>query len=208
MREINEHDALIIIDVQNDFCPGGALEVKQGDRIVEGIVEFAQKFKTVILTQDNHPENHSSFAVNHGKQPYDTVQMPYGEQTLWPKHCVQGTWGSAFHNKLWETEIKADLIIRKGMNPAIDSYSAFFENDRVTTTGLDGYLKAKGIQRVVLVGLAFDFCVAYSALDARALGFEVDVVEKLTKGIGIPLGDETTMEIMRRNLVKAGVELV
>lgn len=207
MSKYNQSDALIIIDVQNDFCPGGALEVKGGDAIVDGIVELSKQFQTVVLTQDNHPVDHSSFAVVHGKNPYETINMPYGEQTLWPQHCVQGTLGAAFHEKLRETEIRADLIIRKGMNREVDSYSAFFENDRVTSTGLCGYLEDKGIKRVVLVGLAFDFCVAYSALDAHGLGFKVTVIEDLTRGIGIPVGNENTISLMRKELKKLGIEL-
>ena len=176
--------ALIVIDVQNDFCPGGALAVPEGDAIVPGINALMADFAAVILTQDWHPAGHSSFASAHpGRAPYDMTQMPYGPQVLWPDHCVQGSPGAAFHQGLNTT--RADLIIRKGMNPAIDSYSAFFENDRTTPTGLEGYLRTRGITDVTLVGLATDFCVTYSALDAARLGFKVTVREGLCRAIDL-----------------------
>jgi len=165
--------ALIVIDVQNDFCPGGALAVPGGDEIVPVINEMMAGFDAVILTQDWHPSGHSSFASSHvGKAPFETTQMPYGTQVLWPEHCVQGTSGSAFHPDLRRD---ADLIIRKGYRAEIDSYSAFFENDKTTPTGLKGYLEERGIDDLTMVGLATDFCVAFSALDATRLGFAVRV---------------------------------
>ncbi|WP_170341894.1 bifunctional nicotinamidase/pyrazinamidase [Ruegeria arenilitoris] len=165
--------ALIVIDVQNDFCPGGALAVPNGDEIVAPINAMMPDFDAVILTQDWHPAGHSSFASSHpGKAPYDVVEMPYGPQVLWPDHCVQGTPGAEFHPDL---RTDADLILRKGFRSAIDSYSAFFENDRTTPTGLEGYLRTRGIDRLTLVGLATDFCVHYSAVDAARLGFDVTV---------------------------------
>ncbi|WP_170588367.1 bifunctional nicotinamidase/pyrazinamidase [Ruegeria arenilitoris] len=165
--------ALIVIDVQNDFCPGGALAVPSGDEIVAPINAMMPDFDAVILTQDWHPAGHSSFASSRpGKAPYDLVEMPYGPQVLWPDHCVQGTPGAEFHPDL---RTDADLILRKGFRSAIDSYSAFFENDRTTPTGLEGYLRTRGIDRLTLVGLATDFCVHYSAVDAARLGFDVTV---------------------------------
>ena len=175
--------ALIVIDVQNDFCPGGALAVPDGDAVVPAINALMADFAAVVLTQDWHPAGHSSFASAHaGAAPYDMAQMPYGPQVLWPDHCVQGTAGAAFHPGLLTG---ADLILRKGFNPGIDSYSAFFENDRTTTTGLEGYLRTRGIAAVTLVGLATDFCVAYSATDAARLGFAVTVIPALCRAIDL-----------------------
>lgn len=172
MRPANE--ALIVIDVQNDFCPKGALAVIDADAIVEPINTLLSDFYACILTQDWHPAGHSSFASTYDvKSPYDITDMPYGPQILWPDHCIQGTDGASFHTSL-KTE-SADLIIRKGFRPEIDSYSAFFENDKTTPTGLEGYLHTRGIDTVTIVGLATDFCVAYSALDAARLGFKVTV---------------------------------
>lgn len=169
------HKALIVIDLQNDFCPGGALAVAGGDEIVPLVNAMIDEFDHVVLTQDWHPEGHSSFASQHdGKNPFESVSMPYGEQTLWPDHCVQGTRGAEFHAGLEWT--KAELVVRKGFRKAIDSYSAFFENDHKTPTGLGGYLKERGISDLTLVGLATDFCVAYSAIDAAKLGFQATVV--------------------------------
>ena len=162
--------ALIVIDVQNDFCPGGALAVPGGAEIVPAINALIEAFENVILTQDWHPAGHSSFASSHpGAVPFSTVTMPYGPQTLWPDHCIQGTRGAEFHPGLVWT--KARLVVRKGFRKPIDSYSAFFENDRATPTGLAGYLRERGLQQLVFAGLATDFCVAYSALDAASLGF-------------------------------------
>lgn len=176
--------ALIVIDVQNDFCPGGALAVTGGDEIVPGINALMAEFDAVVLTQDWHPAGHSSFAsVHEGRAPYDLVEMPYGPQVLWPDHCVQGSDGARFHRDLQSD--RADLIIRKGYNPAIDSYSAFFENDHQTPTGLEGYLRTRGIGRLVMVGLATDFCVNFSAVDAAKLGFDVEVRMDLARAIDL-----------------------
>lgn len=197
------HKALIVIDVQNGFCPGGALAVPEGDLIVPGINAAMQSAEAVILTQDWHPKGHSSFASSHeGKVPYDVVQMPYGPQVLWPDHCVQGSEGAQFHPDL--ATDAADLIVRKGYNPAIDSYSAFFENDRSTPTGLDGYLKTRGIEAVQMVGLATDFCVQYSALDAAQLGYDVTVALDLCRGIDL----EGSLDASLIALRAAGVTLI
>ncbi|MEJ8573624.1 bifunctional nicotinamidase/pyrazinamidase [Microbaculum marinum] len=184
MASIDDNTALIVIDVQNDFCPGGALAVGDGHEVVPLINELITQFEHVILTQDWHPEGHSSFASRHeDREPFGSVQMHYGEQTLWPDHCIQGTSGADFHPDLaWD---KAQLIIRKGFRPGIDSYSAFFENDRTTPTGLAGYLRERGLSKLVLTGLATDFCVAYSALDAARLGFEVSVVVDASRAIDL-----------------------
>jgi len=176
--------ALIVIDMQNDFCPGGALAVDEGDLIVPGINALMAEFGAVVLTQDWHPAGHSSFASRHaGKAPFETVEMPYGPQVLWPDHCVQGTPGAAFHRDLDTT--RADVIVRKGMNPEIDSYSAFFENDHETPTGLHGYLSERGIATLTMAGLAADFCVKWSALDAAKLGYDVTVRTDLCRGIDL-----------------------
>ncbi len=176
--------ALLVIDVQNDFCPGGALAVAGGDEIVTQLNALMAEFEAVVLTQDWHPSGHSSFASSHpGKAPFESMGMPYGEQTLWPDHCVQGSEGANFHPAL-NTD-RADLIVRKGFRAAIDSYSAFFENDRTTPTGLDGYLRTRGITELVLVGLATDFCVNYSAQDAAKLGYAVTVREDLCRAIDL-----------------------
>lgn len=196
-------DALIVIDVQNDFCPGGALAVDGGDEIVPIINKLILRFDRVILTQDWHPARHSSFASSHpGKVPFETIHMPYGQQTLWPDHCIQGTSGADFHPELRWT--KAQLIIRKGFRPHIDSYSAFFENDRATSTGLAGYLRERGITHVTFVGLATDFCVAYSALDAVSQGFSAEVLLDACRGIDLG-GSLATMTASMR---KAGVTLI
>ena len=175
-------DILVAVDVQNDFCPGGALAVPRGDEIVPLVNRLAQAFPHVVLTQDWHTPGHRSFASAHaGKRPFETAELAYGTQVLWPDHCVQGTRGAAFHEALDMT--RAELIVRKGFRPDIDSYSAFFENDRRTATGLGGYLRERGFTRVILAGLATDFCVRYSAEDARTLGFAVVVVEDACRGI-------------------------
>ena len=173
--------ALIVVDVQNDFCPGGALAVAGGDEIVVPINNRMADFDAVILTQDWHPAGHSSFASSHKAAKFSTTEMPYGSQVLWPDHCVQGSIGAAFHKDL--DSDRADLILRKGYRPGIDSYSAFFENDRRTATGLEGYLKTRGVFDVTFVGLATDYCVAYSALDAARLGFTVSVDTALCRAI-------------------------
>jgi nicotinamidase/pyrazinamidase len=173
--KVQPDDLLLIIDVQNDFCPGGALAVADGDAVVPVVNRLAERFDHVVLTQDWHPAGHSSFATSHaGVAPFSTVTMPYGPQTLWPDHCIQGTTGAAFHPQL--ATDKAELVIRKGFRAAIDSYSAFFENDLKTPTGLAGYLRERRLKRIVMAGLATDYCVHYSALDARRLGFETAVV--------------------------------
>ena len=177
-------DLLLIIDVQNDFCPGGALAVTNGDAVVPVINRLAERFDHVVLTQDWHPQGHSSFATSHpGKNPFDSVTMSYGAQTLWPDHCRQGTDGAAFHPKL--AIDRAEMIIRKGFRPEIDSYSAFFENDRRTPTGLAGYLRDRGLHRIFMAGLATDFCVHYSAVDARRLGFDTVLVEAGCRAIDL-----------------------
>lgn len=194
--------ALIVIDVQNDFCPGGALAVPGGDEIVPGINALMRDFDHVILTQDWHPAGHSSFASSHpDKAPFDMTDMPYGPQVLWPDHCVQGSEGAAFHPNL-DTD-RAALIQRKGMNPAIDSYSAFFENDRATPTGLDGALKSLGITNLTFVGLATDFCVAYSALDAAQLGFKATLRQDLCRAIDL----DGSLNAALTEMEKAGVTL-
>ena len=182
MRKPDE--ALIVIDVQNDFCPGGALAVTGGDQIIARINGLMAEFQTVVLTQDWHPSTHSSFAANHpGAAPFSLTEMPYGPQVLWPTHCVQGTAGAAFHPDL-NTD-PAQLVIRKGFSAGIDSYSAFFENDKTTATGLHGYLTERGITSVTLVGLATDFCVGFSALDAARLGYKVTLLEGACRAIDL-----------------------
>ncbi len=176
--------ALIVIDVQNDFCPGGALAVAGGDEIIPRINGLMDQFATIVLTQDWHPATHASFAANHpGAAPFSLTTMPYGPQVLWPTHCVQGTKGAAFHAAL-RTD-PAQMVIRKGFRPQIDSYSAFFENDKTTPTGLDGYLRSRGVTEVTLVGLATDYCVAYSALDAARLGFRATVLMDACRAIDL-----------------------
>ncbi len=195
------HHALIVVDIQNDFCPDGALAVAGGDSIVSGVNALMGKFATVVLTQDWHPAGHSSFASTHGAAPFSEMRMSYGPQTLWPDHCIQGSTGAAFHKGL-NTD-PAALVIRKGMNPAVDSYSAFFENDRKTATGLEGYLRGRGVTEVTIVGLATDFCVAYSALDAARLGFKVTVLMDLCRAID--LGG--SLDAAKAQMVAAGVAL-
>jgi nicotinamidase/pyrazinamidase len=204
MQEIDRtQDALLVIDVQNDFCPGGGLAVTAGDAVVPVINGLMPRFDEVLLTQDWHPPGHRSFASAHpGRTPFETVQMPYGAQTLWPDHCVQGTPGADFHPGLNTTP--ARLVIRKGFRPAIDSYSAFFENDRQTPTGLTGYLCGRGLRRLFLCGLATDYCVAYSALDARAQGFEVTVLLDACRAIDLGGSLAAALEQMR----SAGVAVI
>ncbi|PIE16217.1 MAG: nicotinamidase/pyrazinamidase [Rhodobacterales bacterium] len=194
--------ALIIIDVQNDFCPGGALAVAEGDQIIAPINAMMGEFDACILTQDWHPSGHSSFASSHdGKAPYELIQMPYGPQVLWPDHCIQGSKGAELHADL-HTD-RADLILRKGYNAQIDSYSAFFENDHKTPTGLEGYLRSRGIDDLTMVGLATDFCVQYSALDAARLGFQVTVREHACRAINL----EGSLAAARKAMQDAGVRL-
>ncbi|MDC1297299.1 bifunctional nicotinamidase/pyrazinamidase [Octadecabacter sp.] len=193
--------ALLIIDVQNDFCPGGALAVADGDDIVRGINAIMPEYDAVILTQDWHPAGHSSFATTHGADPMTLTQMPYGPQVLWPDHCIIGTNGAAFHSDL--NVDAADMIIRKGYNPAIDSYSAFFENDNSTPTGLEGYLRTRGIDTLILVGLATDFCVNYSAVDAAKLGFNVTVRMNLCRAIDF----DGSLDAAIAGMTQAGVSV-
>lgn len=177
-------DVLIVVDVQNDFCPGGALAVPHGDAVVPIVNRLAAQFRNVVLTQDWHPRGHLSFASAHpGRNPYDTIAAPYGAQVLWPDHCVQGTPGAALHRDLDVPH--AGLVLRKGMDRAINSYSAFYENDRITPTGLVGYLRERRLERVFLAGLAFDFCVRYTAEDARRENFVVFVIEDACRGIDV-----------------------
>ncbi|MGR3761049.1 bifunctional nicotinamidase/pyrazinamidase [Roseobacteraceae bacterium NS-SX3] len=193
--------ALIVVDVQNDFCPGGALAVPGGDEVVAPINAMMPRFDAVILTQDWHPAGHSSFAsANSGKAPFETAEMEYGTQVLWPDHCVQGSRGAEFHKDL---RTDGDLILRKGFRPAIDSYSAFFENDQKTPTGLEGYLRTRGITDLTLAGLATDFCVAYSSLDAARLGFAVTVELAACRAIDMEGSLQTALDRMRQ----AGVTL-
>ena len=180
----DDNDLLLVIDVQNDFCPGGALAVADGAAVVPVINRVAERFDHVILTQDWHPAGHSSFATSHpGSAAFEAIDMPYGRQTLWPEHCVQGTSGAAFHPQL--ATDRAELVIRKGFRPTIDSYSAFYENDRRTPTGLAGYLRERGLRRIFLAGLATDFCVRYSAVDARQLGFTTILIEAGCRAIDL-----------------------
>lgn len=202
-------DVLIVIDPQHDFCPGGSLAVADGDAIMPGIAALADAFAHVVVTQDWHPAGHSSFASSHaGAAPFSTILMPYGEQVLWPDHCVQDSPGAAFHPAIAPAVARAGMILRKGHDPAIDSYSAFRENDRTTPTGLAGYLRDIGVTRCVLVGLAYDFCVGWSALDAVEHGFGAVVLRDLTRAIAMPLGDgRTTVDEADARFAAAGVVL-
>ena len=195
--------ALLVIDLQNDFCPAGALEVAGGNEIVSDINQEMKKYDCVVLTQDWHPKGLLSFAISHErKNPLHEGRMPYGEQILWPEHCIQGSKGAEFHCKL-DTD-RASAVIRKGSNPLIDSYSAFFENDRRTATGLDGYFKTLGIEKIYLVGLATDFCVNYSAQDAAKLGYKVSVFEGMCRAIDL----NGSLELARTEMRDCGVELI
>jgi len=194
-------DCLIVVDVQNDFCPGGALEVKHGDEVVPLVNQLARKFENVVLTQDWHTAGHISFASSHaGKKPFETKRLRYGEQVMWPDHCVQGTRGAALHDGLDVPH--AQLVIRKGFHPKVDSYSGFLEADRKTKTGLDGYLRSRGVKRVYCVGLATDFCVAWTALDARRFRFDAVVIEDACRAID----NAGSLEIAWREMRKAGVK--
>jgi nicotinamidase/pyrazinamidase len=198
----NADEALIVIDVQNDFCPGGALAVAGGDQIIARINGLMDEFAVIVLTQDWHPADHMSFAENHpGAEPFSVIDVAYGKQVLWPRHCVQGSPGAAFHADL-RTD-PAQLIIRKGFRPAIDSYSAFFENDRKTPTGLEGYLRSRRVTAITLVGLATDYCVAYSAIDAVPLGFGVTVLEGACRAIDL----NGSLAEARTRMLAAGVGL-
>lgn len=181
---ISDQDALLVVDVQNDFCPDGRLAVPRGDEVVPVINRLAARFKHVVLTQDWHPPGHLSFASTHpGRKPYETIEVSYGPQILWPDHCVQATPGADVRKDLQIAH--AQLVLRKGYHRDIDSYSAFYENDRKTQTGLAGYLRERGLTRVFLAGLAFDFCVRYSSEDAKREGFEVVVIEDACRGIDV-----------------------
>ena len=200
--EIASTDVLIVIDMQNDFCPGGALAVVYGDQVIPVINRIASSFEHVVLTQDWHPPGHHSFARVHQKDPFDSVHAPYGPQTLWPDHCVQGTAGAELHAGLRLT--KAELILRKGFRPHIDSYSAFFENDHATPTGLAGYLRERSLIRLFLAGLAYDYCVGYSALDARRLGFPVFIVIDACRAIDL----DGSVAKIEAEFAEAGVVLL
>jgi nicotinamidase/pyrazinamidase len=201
--QIASKDVLIVVDVQNDFCPGGALAVAEGDTVIPVIHAVAPLFEHIVLTQDWHTPGHQSFASAHrGKHPFEQVRLSYGEQTLWPDHCVQGTRGAEFHPLLHLP--KTELILRKGFRPQIDSYSAFFENDRTTATGLAGYLKERNLTRVFLAGLAYDYCVGYSALDARRLGLPAIVIRDACRAIDL----NGSVEAIESEFARAGVSLI
>ncbi len=201
--EIGEHDVVLAVDIQNDFCPGGRLPVPHGDDVVARINGLAGRFAHVVLTQDWHPAGHRSFASSHpGKRPFDTVALSYGPQILWPDHCVQGTLGAEFRPDLAIPH--AALVIRKGFRAEIDSYSAFYENDRKTPTGLSGYLRERGLTRIFLAGLALDFCVRYSAEDARREGFTAVVIEDACRGIDVDGSVAATHEV----LAELGIDCV
>jgi nicotinamidase/pyrazinamidase len=196
-------DALIVVDVQNDFCPGGRLAVQKGDEVVPLVNELAKRFENVVLTQDWHPSGHSSFATSHpGTKPFDSIKLAYGEQVLWPDHCLQGSDGAALHKDL--AVCHAQLVVRKGWRKEVDSYSAFLEADRKSRTGLEGYLEERGIERVFVCGLATDFCVAWTALDARKLGFDSAVVEDACRAIDM----QGSLEAAREKMKEAGVARV
>ncbi len=196
-------EALLVIDVQNDFCPGGALAVDGGDTVVAPINDLLAEFQVRILTQDWHPADHASFASQHeGKEPFGMTEMPYGAQVLWPDHCVIGSSGAAFHDGL-ATDL-AQAVIRKGFRRRIDSYSGFFENDHVTPTGLEGYLRSRGVESVLIAGLATDFCVNFTALDAARLGFATTVLEGASRGIDL----DGSLAAARDGMRGAGVSLV
>jgi nicotinamidase/pyrazinamidase len=201
--QIHPTDALLVIDMQNDFCPGGALAVEGGDEIVPIINSLAQKFPHVLLTQDWHPPVHISFASSHtGTRPYQTIPAPYGDQTLWPDHCVQNSFGATFHPAL--DVPRAELILRKGFRPSIDSYSAFLENDHATPTGLAAYLRERGLTRIFLCGLAYDFCVRFSAIDGTALDFECLVIEDATRPVNLP----GSVEAADQAFAEAGIQRI
>lgn len=198
-----DRDILVIVDVQRDFCPGGALAVPEGDRVVPVINRLSGLFRHAILTQDWHRPAHQSFASAHpGSEPFETVEVPYGDQVLWPDHCVAGSAGAEFHADLVTS--RAELVLRKGFRPEVDSYSAFYENDRRTATGLAGYLRGRGFEHLFLCGLATDFCVAYSALDARREGFAATVIEDACRAIDL----EGSLAAAREQMTAAGVSFV
>jgi len=199
MITLQPTDALLVIDLQNDFCPGGALPVPDGDAIVLTINALARSFAHVILTQDWHPTQHVSFASTHARNPFETIAAPYGPQTLWPDHCVQNTPGAAFHPAL--SIPNAELILRKGFRRPIDSYSAFLENDHTTPTGLAGYLRERGLKRLFLVGLAYDFCVRYTAVDGKNLDFETIVLEDATRPVNLPTSVQETNSALAEHAI-------
>jgi nicotinamidase/pyrazinamidase len=201
--KVSSRDVLVIVDVQNDFCTGGGLAVPGGEEIVPAVNRLAEKFENVVLTQDWHPGDHVSFASNHtDKRPFDVIELSYGAQALWPDHCIQASPGAAFHPAL---EIsRANLVIRKGFRRGIDSYSAFYENDHTTPTGLAGYLRERGLESLYFVGLAFDFCVRYSAEDARRAGFEAVVIEDACRGIDL----DGSVAATRQSLATFGIPIV
>lgn len=201
--KVSSKDALIIVDVQNDFCTGGALAVPGGEKVVPAINRIAERFENVVLTQDWHPKEHVSFASNHPHmRPYDSIELSYGSQVLWPDHCVQGSTGADFHRGL--KTIGASLVLRKGIHRDIDSYSAFYENDHKTSTGLAGYLRERGLKTLFFAGLAFDFCVRYSAEDARKAGFEAVVIEEACRGIDL----DGSVAATHRSLKSLGISVV
>jgi nicotinamidase/pyrazinamidase len=203
MVATGESDVLLVVDIQNDFCPDGALAVPRGDEVVPIVNDLARRFRHVVLTQDWHPAAHLSFASSHpGRKPFDVIEVAYGPQILWPDHCMQGTQGAAFRRDLDIPQ--AELIIRKGFRREVDSYSAFFENDHKTPTGLAGYLRERGFARVFLAGLAFDFCVRYSAEDAHRHGFQVVVLEDACRGIDV----DGSMAKTRRQLAELGIPTI
>ncbi len=200
---IDANDVLIVTDVQNDFCPGGSLAVPRGDEVIAPILRAVSRFQHVLLTQDWHPVRHASFAASHpGRKPFETIELPYGPQTLWPPHCVQGTAGADFHPALKLPQ--SELILRKGFRVEIDSYSAFFENDHITPTGLAAYLRERNLNRVFLAGLAYDYCVGFSALDARRLGFAAAVLRDACRAIDL----HGSVAAMEARFAEAGVAVL
>jgi nicotinamidase/pyrazinamidase len=201
--QITPHDVLLVVDIQNDFCPGGALAIADGDAVIGVVHRVEPMFEHIVLTQDWHPANHSSFASAHpGKHPFEQIKLSYGMQTLWPDHCVQGSAGAEFHPAFRLPQ--AELILRKGFHPQVDSYSAFFENDRVTPTGLAGYLDERKLNRVFLAGLAYDYCVGYTALDARRLGLQAVVIRNACRAIDL----EGSVAKIEAAFDEAGVMLI
>ena len=200
--ELQSSDVLLVIDVQNDFCPGGALAVRDGEAVVPLANALGKRFGHVVLTQDWHPAGHASFASSHGRAPFETTELGYGTQVLWPDHCIQGSQGAAFHPELKTGHARA--IIRKGLNPGVDSYSGFREADHTTATGLSGYLTELGAKRVFLCGLATDFCVAWTAFDARHAGFDVFVIEDACRAIDL----DGSLQRARDEMVALGIHLV
>jgi len=200
---IASRDILLVVDIQNDFCSGGSLAVPHGEEVVPLINRLARQFEHVVLTQDWHPSDHLSFASSHpGMKPYETIEVSYGSQVLWPEHCVQGTLGAEFRRDL--NIPHAELILRKGYHRNIDSYSAFYENDRTTPTGLGGYLRERGFQRIFMAGLAFDFCVRYSAEDAKREGFDVTIVEDACRGIDV----DGSVADTRQTICRLGIQRI